>query len=140
MSPPPSASRERYSAREFFLDLLRIEFEQTIRRAGQQFDSKRVGEQLEQTQLWDVVEYPRMRAESWGSKIFIDATDSNAGALARLTAANQEAAVVVDSKGGYAGIVRRSLHGRRGYQPLRGHDEATPSYPDRDEHQSTLLR
>jgi len=97
-----------YFRREFFFDLLRIELEQTIRGARQQFDSKRVGEQLEQTQLWDVVEYPRMRAESWGSKVFIPPTDSNASALAKLTLANQEAAVVADAKGAYAGIVRRS--------------------------------
>ena len=97
-----------YFHREFFFDLLRIEVEQTIRGVRQQFDSKRVGEQLEQTQLWDIVEYPRMRAESWGSKLFIQTTDSNASALAKLTAANQETAVVVDAKGAYAGIVRRS--------------------------------
>lgn len=96
-----------YFHREFFFDLLRIELEQTIRGARQQFDSKRVGEQIEQTQLWDVVEYPRMRAESWGSKVFIQTTDSNAGALAKMTSANQEVAVVVDSNGAYAGIVRR---------------------------------
>jgi len=95
-----------YFRREFFLDLLRIELEQTIRGERQQFDSKRVGDQLEQTQLWDVVEYPRMRAESWGAKLYIQPAESNASALAKLAAANQEAAVVVDAKGAYAGIVR----------------------------------
>jgi hypothetical protein len=97
-----------YFRREFFFDLLRIELEQSVRGARQQYDSKRVGEQIEQTQLWDVVEYPRMRAESWGSKMFILTTDSNASALAKLISANQEAAVVVDKGGAYSGIVRRS--------------------------------
>jgi hypothetical protein len=97
-----------YFRREFFFDLFRIELEQTIRGARQKFDSERVGEQLEQTQLWDIVEYPRMRAESWGSKLFIPLNDSNARALVKLTSANQEAAVVVGAEGTYAGIVRRS--------------------------------
>ncbi len=97
-----------YFSREFFFDLLRIEIEQSLRGARERYDSSRVREQIEQTQLWDIVEYPKMRAESWGAKLLIQSTDTNATALKRLTEANQEAAVVVTTKGSYAGIVRRA--------------------------------
>lgn len=97
-----------YFRREFFFDLLRIELDQTMRGSRKQPDSKRVGEQLEQTQLWDIVEYPKMRAESWGSRVFIDTADTNAEALRKLTSSNQDVAVVVSATGAYAGIVRRT--------------------------------
>jgi hypothetical protein len=96
-----------YFPRSSFLDLLRIEIEQTIRGDRKQFDSKRVGEQIEQTQLWDIVEYPRTRAERSGIKGTVRISDSNARALASLHAAKLPAMVVVDNEGKYAGIVRR---------------------------------
>jgi hypothetical protein len=97
-----------YFPREYFYDLLRIEIEQTIRGARTAFDSVRVGEQLEQTQLWDVVQYPRIRSEASGTKLFVQTSDSNAAALGKLASANLGAAVVVDPAGGYSGIVRRN--------------------------------
>lgn len=96
-----------YFNRYYFLDLLRIEVEQAIRGSRTSYDANRVGEQLEQTQLWDLVQYPSIRADAQGIKFFISPSDSNATALSKLASVSQDAAVVVDSKGMYAGIVRR---------------------------------
>lgn len=95
-----------YFSREFFFDLLRIELEQTIR--GERKSVRPVKEQIEQTQLWDIVENPKMRAEDWGSKVFIKYNASNVDALGQLDSSNQEVGVVVAEDQTYAGIVRRS--------------------------------
>lgn len=97
-----------YFHREFFFDLLRIEIEQTLRGLRKAYDSVQVGEQLEQTQLWDIVQYPAIRAEASGTKLYIKNTESNASALAKFASANQDAAVVVDANDAYAGIIRRN--------------------------------
>ena len=96
-----------YFPRTFFLDLLRIELEQTIRGDRKQYDSKRVGEQLEQTQLWDIVEHPRIRAENSGIKTTVSLSTSHAQALSVMVASRLSVVVVVDQAGKYAGIVRR---------------------------------
>ena len=97
-----------YFQKEYFFDLLRIELEQVIRGDRSDYDYKRVYQQLEQTQLWDLVAYPKVRAENDGRKLKILATTSNADALAMLDASGAESAVVVDASGKYAGVVRRA--------------------------------
>lgn len=99
-----------YFSREFFFDLLRIEFEQSGREGMETPDdnSKQVANQLAQTQLWDIVDQPKRRAESWGSKVFVNVSDTNAEALTKLATSGQDVAVVVTASGDYAGIVRRS--------------------------------
>lgn len=97
-----------YFHKQYFFDLLRIELEQVIRGDRSDYDYKRVYQQLEQTQLWDLVAYPKVRAENEGRQLKIQATTSNADALALLDASGTESAVVVDASGKYAGIVRRS--------------------------------
>lgn len=96
-----------YFPRYFFLDLLRIEIEQTLRGSRKELDSKRVGEQLEQTQLWDIVEYPRLRAELSGVMTTVRTTDTNAYALSVMADAGLDSVVVLDNTGAYAGIVKR---------------------------------
>lgn len=96
-----------YFPRNYFFDLFRIEFEQTDRGTGHEYDSKRVGEQLEQTQLWDLVEHPRLRADTWGFKTTLRTTDTNAQALSIMDTTGLDSIVVVDNKGTYAGFVRR---------------------------------
>lgn len=96
-----------YFPRSFFWDLLRIEILQTVRGKRTRFDSERVSEQLEQTQLWDIVATPRVRAEADGTKTTVRASASNAEALSVMTASHIPAVVVVDDAGKYAGIVRR---------------------------------
>ena len=97
-----------YFHKQYFFDLLRIELEQVIRGDRFDYDYKRVYQQLEQTQLWDLVAYPTVRAESEGRQLRIPTTTSNADALAKLDVAAADSAVVVDAAGKYAGIIRRS--------------------------------
>ena len=97
-----------YFHRQYFFDLLRIELEQVIRGDRSDYDYKRVYQQLEQTQLWDLVAYPKVRAENEGRQLMLPSTTTNADALAKLDSAGSDSAVVIDSVGKYVGIVRRS--------------------------------
>jgi hypothetical protein len=93
--------------RSYFLDLLRIEILQTIRGKRSKFDLERVVEQLEQTQLWDIVAAPRVRVEAEGVKTTVKVSSTNAEALAILIASRTPTGVVIDSAGKYAGVVKR---------------------------------
>ncbi|GCL62575.1 CBS domain-containing protein [Pseudaquabacterium pictum] len=97
-----------YFHKQYFFDLLRIELEQMMRGDRSEYDYKRVYQQLEQTQLWDLVAYPKARAENEGRQLKIKTTTSNAEALSMLDASGAESAVVIDASGKYAGIIRRS--------------------------------
>lgn len=95
-----------YFEKEFFFDILRIEIEQTIRGKRTEYQKERVEEQLQQTQLWDIVENPRMRAGTWGVKETIRINTSNLEALRTMREKNLCAIVVVDGQGKYKGIVK----------------------------------
>lgn len=96
-----------YFPRSAFLDLLRIELEQTIRGDRKQFETKRVHDQLEQTQLWDIVAFPGTRTERSGIKTTVRLSDSNAQVLSVMATSRLPVVVVVDGAGKYGGIVRR---------------------------------
>lgn len=97
-----------YFEKEFFSDILRIEIEQTIRGKRTVYQKERVEEQLQQTGLWDIVENPRMRADTWGVKETIRIDTSNLEALRTMREKNLRAIVVVDGQGKYKGIVNRN--------------------------------
>jgi len=97
-----------YFEREFFLDILRIEIEQNIRGKRTGYQKEKVEEQLQQTQLWDIVEYPRKKAEAWGIQETISNTTTNLEALKIMREKNLKAIVVVDGDRKYSGIVKRN--------------------------------
>lgn len=97
-----------YFRKEFFFDILRIEIEQTIRGRREAYQEARVEEQLQQTQLWDIVSNPRLRAETWGIKETVHVNTTTLEALQILTEVGLEAIVVVDGEGKYRGVVKRS--------------------------------
>ena len=82
--------------------------EQSIRGKRTEFQKEMVKEQLQQTQLWDIVKFPKMRAESWGIRDTIPIKTSNIDALKIMRDKNLNAIVVVDGKGKYNGIVKRN--------------------------------
>jgi CBS domain-containing protein len=97
-----------YFPRSYFLDLLRIEILQTVRGKRKEYETRRVYEQLEQTELWGIVAAPAVRAREEGQKQTITISASNAEALAEMLRTKLPILVVVGLDGKYAGIVRQN--------------------------------
>jgi hypothetical protein len=99
-----------YFPRTHFLDLLRIVVDPISRGSVEKSGVDYLGiyDALMQTKLWDIIEYPRIRADNEGQYLLVESDSTNAQALSKMNQARQEVAVLVDGKGIYAGIVRRS--------------------------------
>ncbi len=97
-----------YFEKEFFYDLLRIEIEQILRGKREKYEIDKVIEQLQQTNLWSIVQYPKIKANDWGLKKTIRSSASNIEALKLIDKENQYAIVVVDDESRYNGIVKQN--------------------------------
>ena len=96
-----------YFEKDIFLDILRIEIEQVIRGKRNKYETEIAKEQLQQTQLWDIVSFPRLKAESWGLNTTIGAKTSKLDALKTMVQKDLSAIVVTDEGRKYKGIVKR---------------------------------
>ena len=94
-----------YFGKTYFYELLRIDFQSSQNSSDPESDRRRISQQLEHTQLWNLVGFPRLRAEQEGKKLVLINSISNSEALYRLSSAGQDVGVVVDHSGRYAGLL-----------------------------------
>lgn len=89
----------------WFLDLIPLQLDFTHYPDAGEPNRDLLRRQLMQTRFWDIVEAPEMRAEAWGSQVFIAETATVADAFRTLRDARTDVAVVTNHRGQYRGVV-----------------------------------